>query len=65
MDHRGSRNTLSTARNVALSTPGPIRNRSPVVRVTSTGVATTAAPRFISTIANFTGSCRLERFRQW
>jgi hypothetical protein len=29
MDHRGSRNMLSTRRNVATSVPGSIRNRSP------------------------------------
>jgi len=30
MDHRGSRNTLSTSHSVAASTPGAIRTRSPV-----------------------------------
>jgi hypothetical protein len=63
MDHRGSRNTLSTNRTVAASAPGGIRNRSPEASVSSIAAALPAALRLVSTRANFTGSCAAKRLR--
>jgi hypothetical protein len=37
MNHRGSRNALSTSLNLAKSTPAPIRRRSPEDKINSIG----------------------------
>src|ERR1019366_1675718 len=63
MNHRGSRNTLSTSRSVAASMPGAIRNRSPEARTTSTAATAAGALRLVSTNANFIGSPAASRFR--
>jgi hypothetical protein len=63
MNHRGSRNTLSTVRNVVVSTPGSIRNRSPVASVSSTAAPLAGTLPLVSTSANFTGSRAANRLR--
>jgi hypothetical protein len=64
LNHTRSRNTPSTIRNVAASTPGAICIRSPVARTSSTGAFNVQPFPEVSTNANPTAALFLDCFRQ-